>query len=88
MMGQNDGAAIRLKNGNPDYVKRNVTQKSYCVQKGMLRLKYRQRLRRKQYEQLADYADMWAVGGLCKEERGGSRRRRRMEGYLAELHEQ
>jgi len=65
-MGQNDGAAIRLKNGNPDYVKRNVTQKSYCVQKGMLRLKYRQRLRRKQYEQLADYADMWAVGGVVQ----------------------
>lgn len=71
-----------------------LTQKSYCVQKDMLQLKYRQRLRRKQCEQLVDYADMLAgrwgggeVGGVCKEERGGSRRRR-MEGYLAELHEQ
>lgn len=34
----------------------------------MLQLKYRQRSRRKQYEQLVDYADMQGGGG-CKEER-------------------
>ena len=38
------------------------------MQIGMLQLKYRQRSRRKQYDQLVDCADMQGGGG-CKEER-------------------
>ena len=70
-----------------------LTQKSYCVQKDMLQLKYRQRLRRKQCEQLADYADMLAgrwegrgSGGVCakkrEEEAGGGEWRDIWQSYM------
>ena len=79
------GAVIRLKKGNPNYVKRNVNIKITLCAKRRASVKIQAKIRRKQYEHLVDYADMWQWG--CKEERGGRRRRRR-EGYLAELHEQ
>lgn len=60
---------IKLKNGNPDYVKRNVNIKIILGEKDMHKLKYRQISRRKQYEQLEYYADRWGEPGGT--EKGG-----------------
>ena len=68
----------KLKNGNPDYVKRNVNIKIIQCEKDTLKLKYRQISRRKQYEQLVYYADMWGESGGTEKggEEGGRRERR------------